>query len=264
MPEKAATVFEVFGMHRVGGDAKSRAATVSHKIAHTFGLFGFIAGIVIGALAALAVGALIVATAGAGAVAFVGAAAAGGLVGGFIGTSVSGGLAKMGSLVGAIATGSPNTFIGSMPVARMTDTANCLKEPMPSPIVEGSKTIYVNGLNMVRVGHKLACGATVDEGFPSVFLDQTTEACAAAAPDVPLWARIAADWGLAVLGGLGARKGGLVAAERSLAALIDRVGPPRGRRACIRKNGVYLRTVQLEKVLLYAIQNCRKVAPASR
>lgn len=192
-PELAAKAFELFGMHRVG-QGKTQAATVSHQVAHSYGFAGLIAGLVAGAVAALAVGALIVATGGAAAVVVVGAAAAGGLTGGFLGTTLGGALAKMGSPTGPIVTGSPNVFVGGMPVARMTDTAACIKEPVPSPIVEGSSTIFVNSLPMVRVGHKLACGASVDEGFRSVFLDQTTIACAAPASDVPLWARLAADW----------------------------------------------------------------------
>jgi RHS repeat-associated protein len=189
----AAWAMEKFGMHRIGAGGP-HPATIGDQVAHSYAFGGFLASIVVGALAAVAVGALIVATGGVAAVAVIGAAAAGGLVGGFLGSAIGGAAAQMGSRTGPITSGSPDVFINGKPVARMTDVAACSKESTPQPIIEGSQTIFVNGLPMARIGHKLLCDATVDEGAPSVLIDDTTVACAQPKPSIPLWARVAADW----------------------------------------------------------------------
>lgn len=156
---------------------------------------GFLGGVLLGALAAVAVGALIVATGGIAAVAIVGAAAAGGLVGGFAIPTLTGALSQFGSRAGPITTGSPNVFIADLPAARMTDIATCAKDaPPPQPIVEGSETIFINNLPLARKGHKLLCGAVIDDGVPSVVVDKTTISCATPASEIPLWLRIAVDW----------------------------------------------------------------------
>lgn len=193
-PELVAKGLEAFGMRRVGAGGP-HPGTIGKKVAHSMAFAGFLASIVVGAIAAVAVGALIVATGGLAAVAVIGAAAAGGFAGGLIGSALGGAMASMGTPTGAIATGSPDVFIESMPAARVTDIAPCSKEyGAPSPIIEGSETIFVNGLPLARIGHKLLCGAVVDEGAMSVFTDSTTTAIAVPAPDIPLWARVAADW----------------------------------------------------------------------
>ncbi|AKJ30736.1 PAAR domain-containing protein [Caldimonas brevitalea] len=191
--ELAADAMEAFGMRRIGGGGP-HPATVGDQVAHSHAFAGFLASVVVGALAAVAVGALIVATGGAAAVALIGAAAAGGFVGGLVGGAIGAAAAKMGTRTGPIIKGSSDVFIEGRPAARMTDVAACSKESSPQPIVEGSETIFVNGLPMARVGHKLLCGAVVDQGRDSVFVDQTTAACAQPAPDIPVWARVAADW----------------------------------------------------------------------
>lgn len=185
-------VAEKFGAHQIGTGGP-HPATVGHQVAHSHAFAGFLASVVVGALVAVAAGALIAATGGLAAAVIIGAAA-GGLAGGFLGGAIGGAAAKLGTRTGPITSGSPNVFIGSQRVARMTDVAACSKESAPQPIIEGSATIFVNGLPMARIGHKLLCGATVDEGAPSVFMDNTTVACAQPAPEIPLWARVAADW----------------------------------------------------------------------
>ena len=188
-PDFVADGLEAIGMHRIGGGGP-HPARKGHQVAHSYAFAGFLAAIVVG----VAVAALVVATGGLAAPVLIGAALAGGLAGGFVGSALGGALAQMGSRTGPIMTGSPDVTIESLPAARMTDTAACGKESSPQPIIEGSETIFVNGLPMARVGHKLLCGAVVDEGAASVFMDQTTVACAQPAPDIPVWARVAADW----------------------------------------------------------------------
>ncbi len=184
-------------MNRIGqpGPEGPNPATIGHLIAHSWSMWGFLGGVLLGALAAVSVGAIIVATGGAAAVALVGAAAAGGVVGGFATKTLTGALSQFGSRTGPIATGSPDVFIGGRPAARMTDTGACSKDtPPPSPIVEGSKTIFINRLPLARKGHKLLCGAVIDEGVSSVFVDDTTVACAAPASEIPVWLRVAVEW----------------------------------------------------------------------
>ena len=195
--QHVANALEHVGLRRIGQIDASKGpnpARLGDSVAHSFAAAGLLATLLIGALAAAATAALIVATGGAAAVVLIGAAAAGGFAGGFAGGALGSALAQMGSVTGKIALGSPNVFIEGKAVARMTDIALCAKEPAPVPLVEGSETVFINGLPMARVGHKLLCGAVVDQGAKSVFTDNTTQACARAAPDVPVWMRVAVDW----------------------------------------------------------------------
>lgn len=192
--DTVANGLETMGMHRVGAGGP-HPAHITHQVAHSYAFAGFLASVAIGIVAAAAVGALIVATGGAAAVVLVGAAAAGGFATGFLGNAVAGAAAQVGVRTGAIlAPGSPDVLIGYKRAARMTDLAQCSKEPAPVPIIEGSATIFVNSLPLARIGHKLLCGAVVDEGVESVFIDSTTVACAQASPEVPVWARVLVDW----------------------------------------------------------------------
>lgn len=191
--DATADALEWMGMRRIGSGGP-HPATKDHQVAHSYAFAGMLAAIAVGVVAAVVVGAAIVATGGVAAVAIVGAAAAGGFAGGFFGSALGGALSQMGSRTGPIIEGSPDVFIEGRPAARMTDKAACSKESSPQPIVEGSETIFVNGLPLSRLGHQLLCGAKIDEGAKSVFMDETTAACAQPAPDIPLGARIAADW----------------------------------------------------------------------
>jgi RHS repeat-associated protein len=209
LAEVAADGLAAFGLRTIG-QGGPHPGVVGCQVAHNHGFAGFLATVAVGALAAVAVGALVVATGGAAAVALIGAAAAGGFAGGLVGGALGGALAQMGARTGPITTGSPDVLIAGKPVARMTDTAACSKESAPFPLIEGSETIFVNNLPMARVGHRLACGAVLDEGADSVFMDHTTVACAEPAPAIPVWGRVLVDWlGILPLGkfaaGLGRR-----------------------------------------------------------
>lgn len=190
-----ASGLEYLGMHRVGQGGE-HPATVDHQVAHSNALAGFFAAVAIGIAAAVATAVVIgavIATGGA-ALVVIGAAAAGGFAGGFLATTVGGGIAQTGTRTGPIITGSPHLLINGKRAARMTDTANCNRESTPSPIVQGSETIYVDGLPMARIGHKLLCDAVIDEGVASVKIDKTVVQCATPVPDVPVSIRVAADW----------------------------------------------------------------------
>ena len=197
-----------------------------HQVAHSFAVAGFLAAIVVGVAAA----ALVVATAGVGAVALVGAAAAGGFAGGFIGSALGGALGQMGARTGVILNGSPDVFVNDKPVARVTDLVKCAKEPAPVPIIEGNPGILVNGLMLARIGHKLMCGAVVDEGSGNVFANDATEAIAVPDPEVPVWARVAADWlGFLPLGAVAARMAKKLPSSKSAQT---KGGQPCGQRSC--------------------------------
>lgn len=180
------------GMHAIGqpGPNGHNVSTVGHQIAHSFAIAGFLAAIAIGVAAA----ALVVATAGVGAVALVGAAAAGGFAGGFLGSAVAGALGKLGAPTGVVLSGSPNVLVNNKPVARVTDWVKCAKEPAPVPIIEGNPTILINGLMLARIGHKIMCGAVLDEGSANVLASEHTEAIAVPQAEVPVWLRVTADW----------------------------------------------------------------------
>lgn len=187
-----ASGLEMVGMHKIGKGGE-HPATVGHQVAHSHAFAGFLAAVAIGVVAAVAVGAVILS--GGTALVAIGAAFAGGVATGFLGTTVSGALAQLGTQTGPVITGSPDLLICGRPAARMTDVANCSDDgSAPVPLVEGSKTILVNGLPMARIGHKLMCGAVVDEGAASVMIDKTVVACAIPKPEVPVYARIVADW----------------------------------------------------------------------
>ena len=177
--EAAFWVAKQFGAQRVASPGP-QPAHVTHQIAHanTFNgiLAGIAAGIVVGAVVAISAAAII-GTAGMAAP-LVGAAVAfgAGAAGGFVGTAIAGAGSKTASLSGPIASGSPNVFFESKPVARVTDTAACTKHPgtPPSQIIEGSEKIFVNGLPLARIGHRLSCDAVVQEGCKTIFADNTT------------------------------------------------------------------------------------------
>lgn len=191
--EYLADGLEALGMHRLGksGPEGPHPATIDHPIAHSSSWLGFLGGVLLG----VAAGLFVVATFGTGAAVLIGAAAVGGAVSGFAIPTLAGALSQFGSGAGKIITGSPDVYIGGRAAARMTDTAACAKDaPPPQPIIEGSETIFINRLPLARKGHKLLCGAVIDDGVPSVFVDKTTVACATPASEIPVWMRVAVDW----------------------------------------------------------------------
>lgn len=198
--ETVAGLLEMAGMRRVGQVSAEGPypAAVGHQVAHSYALWGFLASVAIGVVAAFAVGALI--ATGVGGLVLLGAAAGLGVLAGFYGTAISDALSSMGSRVGPIKKGSTDVFIGGKGAARWVDEAECSKDPPTQIIVEGSDTIFVNNLPLARVGHKLLCGAVIDEGEPSIIVDGTTRRCAIPKSEVPLWARVVVD--LAILASL--------------------------------------------------------------
>jgi uncharacterized Zn-binding protein involved in type VI secretion len=132
---------------------------------------GAIAGAVIGASLALGV-ALIIGTGGLAApLLFGGGMLAGGATGAWIGEFV-GSLSFFSSIAGHIATGSPNVFVNSKPLARaIADTGECSKHgPQPPQIATGSSSVFINGFPAARVNDKLGCSGIIIEGSPDVFI----------------------------------------------------------------------------------------------
>jgi uncharacterized Zn-binding protein involved in type VI secretion len=72
-----------------------------------------------------------------------------------------------GSHGGSVTTGSPDTTVNGLAVARVGDTYDC-PDHGPNPIVTGSPDTTVNGLAVARVGDTTACGATLQGGSPDV------------------------------------------------------------------------------------------------
>ncbi|WP_394663887.1 RHS repeat-associated core domain-containing protein [uncultured Sphingomonas sp.] len=177
--EGAFWVAQQFGAQRIASSGR-QAAHVEHQIAHsnTFNglLAGIAAGIVVGAVVAVSAAAII-GTAGMAAP-LVGAAVAfgAGAAGGFVTSAIAGAGSKTATLSGPITSGSPNVFFEGKRAARVTDTADCTKHPgnPRSTIIEGSKTIFINGLPMARIGHKLSCDAVIQQGCETILGDTTT------------------------------------------------------------------------------------------
>ena len=65
-------------------------------------------------------------------------------------------------------TCSPNTIIGFLPAARVTD--KCLSVGPPDLIVKGSATVLINNLMAARIGDTTAHGGVIVMGFPTVII----------------------------------------------------------------------------------------------
>lgn len=69
--------------------------------------------------------------------------------------------------------GSGNVFVNDTPVHRETDawlphgSGDCT--PHTSVLASGSSTVFVNGLQMGRIGDPVACGSKVAQGSGNVF-----------------------------------------------------------------------------------------------
>ena len=174
-------VAQQFGAQRLSLKGR-KAAHIEHQIAHSNAFVGLLAGIAAGVVVGFAVAFAAAAIIGTGGMAapLVGMAVAfgAGAVGGFVTTAIAGAGAKSATLSGPISSGSPNVRFEGKKAARVTDTAACTKHPgtPPSQIIEGSETIFINGLPMARIGHKLSCDAVVQEGCETVLGDETTAA----------------------------------------------------------------------------------------
>jgi len=192
-------LFDAFGddlMGRFGqskivteGDAPAREGDAIAHQNKNIGLLGALVGVV----AAIAVGALIVATCGAGLLVLAAAAAAGGFVAGAIGTFASR-AGQYGTNKGKILKGSTNVFFESKPVARTLDPILCSDHPNPPPVIaEGAKTVFVNGRNLARIGHRTTCDANINEGCSTIVTTLETSQVAEIASSVSnglRWANI--------------------------------------------------------------------------
>jgi RHS repeat-associated protein len=153
------------------GRGEPHPACVGDNIAHSSGMMGLIAGLAVG----IAIGAMVAATVATGGLAgalIVGACMAGGLS---LGGALASASQSMGSNCGTIQTGSDNVTFEGRYAARVTDVVACSKHSgAPEPLVEGSQTITINGLPLVRIGHSTHCSAKVNSGANSVWADKTT------------------------------------------------------------------------------------------
>ena len=88
------------------------------------------------------------------------------------------------SYLGAICTGhacfpprvndeaSPNVFVNGIAVHREGDhwiTHCCGDSCHDSALASGSSTVFVNGLQMARIGDPVACGSAIAQGSDNVF-----------------------------------------------------------------------------------------------
>jgi uncharacterized Zn-binding protein involved in type VI secretion len=69
---------------------------------------------------------------------------------------------------GPIVTGMPTVLTGSLPQARVTDTAICTGPP--DMIVKGSATVLVGGLPAARIGDNTVHGGVIVTGLPTVLI----------------------------------------------------------------------------------------------
>jgi uncharacterized Zn-binding protein involved in type VI secretion len=75
-----------------------------------------------------------------------------------------------GSHGGTVTSGSPDTTVNGLAVARVGDTYNC-PDHGPNAITNGSPNVTANGQAVARVGDQTACGATLQGGSPDVELN---------------------------------------------------------------------------------------------
>jgi RHS repeat-associated protein len=200
--EGATKVGDALGLTIGRGDL--HPACVGDDIAHSSGFMGMMAGLAAG----IAIGAMVAATVATGGLAgalIVGVCMAGGLS---LGSALASASQSMGSNCGKITSGSGNVTFEGKAAARVTDVASCSKHSnSPEPLVEGSKTITINGLPLVRIGHSTHCSAKVNSGRKSVWVDRTTGQFGPKNPELTAGEEFFAG----LLGGLlGAKLGGML------------------------------------------------------
>lgn len=188
------------------GKGDPHPACVGDDIAHSSGFWGMMAGLAIGVAIGAAVAAT-VATGGLAGAVIVGACMAGGLS---LGSGLAAASQSLGSNCGKIASGSGNVTFEGKAAARVTDIIACDKHPGPEPLVEGSLTITVNQLPLVRVGHSSHCSGKVNSGRKSVLIDKTTGQFGPKNPELTAGEEFFAG----LVGGLlGAKLGGLASSR---------------------------------------------------
>jgi uncharacterized Zn-binding protein involved in type VI secretion len=69
---------------------------------------------------------------------------------------------------GPVVSGSPNVITGNLPQGRVTD--KCVCAGPPDMIVQGSATVYVNGLPAARIGDATTHGGVIVAGLPTVLI----------------------------------------------------------------------------------------------
>ncbi|MBN3567256.1 DUF6531 domain-containing protein [Burkholderia cenocepacia] len=153
------------------GRGDPHPACIGDRIAHSSGFMGILAGIAVGVAIGVAVAAT-VATGGLAGALIVGACMAGGLT---LGSALASASQSMGTNCGEIVTGSSNVYFEGKKVARVTDLVKCDHHSgVPQALVDGSKTVFVNGLPLVRIGHETHCSGKVNSGRNSIWIDKTT------------------------------------------------------------------------------------------
>ncbi|PRE14051.1 DUF6531 domain-containing protein [Burkholderia multivorans] len=157
------------------GHGDPHPACVGDAVAHSMGAWGLFGGMLVGVAVGAIVAAAVVATVATGGLAgalIVGACMAGGLS---LGGALASASQQMGSDCGQILTGSHDVYFEGRQVARVTDLVKCDQHSgVPQPLVEGSRTVFVNGLPLVRIGHETHCSAKVNAGRKSIWIDKTT------------------------------------------------------------------------------------------
>ncbi|MRG98347.1 PAAR domain-containing protein [Polyangium spumosum] len=156
-----------------------------------------------GAMVAQALGSAVVGPAGLGGA---GAASLGAGMGAApAGTSIS--LVDMVPILttGVVATGAPDVMLGP---GQMAVLAPSLPQPcgphVAQPIIAGSPSVLVRGKQLVRVGDKTSCGATVCDGVKTVVVGG-----AAAAPKLVSLEELAGSLGAVVLGAVLTKTGAI-------------------------------------------------------
>ena len=163
------------------GRGDPHPACVGDKVAHSSGFMGILVGIAVG----VAIGAAVAATVATGGLAgalIVGACMAGGLT---LGSALASASQSLGTNCGEIKTGSDDVYFEGKKVARVTDLVACEHHStMPQPIVDGSKTIFVNNLPLARIGHETHCSGKINSGRNSIWIDKTTVQCGPKNPEL--------------------------------------------------------------------------------
>lgn len=174
------------------------AARMGDKVAHTNALFGFIPGMVVGAIFAVGLALLFGATLATGGGALI---LAGALLAGAGGGALKGMSLGLGSKRGSgdpIKTGASKVTIGRdrKPAARArVDQTTC---HTPKVIAQGSKLVTIQGHPAARRTDKTQCDGTIDEGCPTVFIGKEADLYVPIESEVPGWMVKTAQYALVV------------------------------------------------------------------
>jgi len=171
--DKAGNAFAgMLGWKKVAteGDLPARMGDVIAHQKKDLGGWGALGGILLGAAAAV----FVMATFGTGLVVIAAAAATAGFIGGTLGAAGAA-MGQYGENKGTIIAGSPDVFFEGKPVARVGDPVMCSDHPGPPPVIaEGAKTVYANGLQIARLGHRTTCDANINSAATTIVETQET------------------------------------------------------------------------------------------